>query len=162
MSAIDNSRSILIDALNRRDGVKEFDYSNLILPNGRSVKAIGMLRKMKNDLLAFAEDPTINIVVPPLPSPPILEGLPPADQLARKREYEKILLHWEILRLCALHRVSPNDYYKIVAYLEEFELMLYGMCSVKGQRFYSFTKRTDEPPKQGFLSGLLHRGGDKE
>jgi hypothetical protein len=148
---------MLIDALAKSTN-KDFLYSNLIFKNGGGVKAVFMLEGLRTDLFKFAHDPNANPVLPPMPLPPqISENTPQEEAKRMVAEFNELKQLWFTLKEANELKVPESDFFHIESYLKKYETALGATPSIKGLRFFSFTKNSERENKGGFLSSLAGR-----
>lgn len=157
-----DAKAMLIDALAKSQS-KEFQSSNLIFKNGGGVKATFMLEGLRTDLFKFAHDPNVTPILPPMPTPPqIGENTPPEEAKRMIAEFNELKSFWLNLKQAHELKVPESDYFHIESYLRKYELAMASTPSIKGLRFFAFTKNSEREPKPGFLSGMMGRSKPQE
>lgn len=150
---------MLVDAL--KFDAKHFKNSNLILKNGRALKAIYMVKELEHDLLEFAKNPETSAAdLPAPPKTPKLENLTAEEQEQAKAEYQQLLDAYEAERVAITMQVPLIDKLLIDKYLEKFDDTIQTVPAVKGKRFFALTKNLQE--EQGGFLGFLHKGNQQQ
>lgn len=151
-------KGILVDAL--KMDAEKFQISNLILKNHRAMRAIYELYNLRANLLEFAKNSEIGMEL--LPKPPKMPDLDNADpELAAEmeQEYAQLKRMYEDQKIAYMMHVPSSDYLMIQQYLSKFETTLYATPAVKGNRFYAFTKNTEQQ-EQGIFGNLFKKQGN--
>lgn len=154
-----DSKSILVDAL--KYDLEDFKNSNLILKNERALKALYMVDELKQDLMEFAKNPEVNKAqLPAPPKPPILDNLNQDEQERAKVEYKQLMDMYQQEALALTLQVPLTDLLLIENYLKKFNKTIQATPSVKGKRFFAFTKNVQED--NGGLFGFMHKNSQQQ
>lgn len=154
-------KGILVDAL--KSEPEKFQVSNLILKNQKSLRAVFELSALRSALLEFAKNSEIGIqLLPKPPQQPNLDNLTPEEIEELQTEYMQLKRMYEDQKIAYLMHVPSSDYLMIQQYLAKYENTLYATPAVKGNRFYAFTKNTEQ--QEGGLLGFLknRQGGAQQ
>lgn len=154
-----DAKVVLVDAL--KVNLEDFQLSNLILPNKKSLTAIFELEALTSELLSFAKDPTEGMgLLPKKPKEPNLTNVSPdeADQL--KEEYLQLMRIYENQEKAFAMHIPYGDYVTIQNFLKRFSRTLVATNAIKGNRFYSFTK--NEEKNEGGLFSFLQKKNQQQ
>lgn len=148
-------RSILVDAL--KMDPENFQISNLILKNHRAMQAVYELYNLRSDLLEFAKNAEIGQeMIPPPPRPPKVDEVDDETKDKLLMDYSHLLKMYEDQKQSYTMHVPYADYIMIHNYLEKYYKTLFATPAVKGNRFYAFTKNTEQQEDNGIF-GFLRR-----
>lgn len=154
-----DAKVVLVDAL--KVNLEDFQLSNLILPNKKSLTAIFELEALTSELLTFAKDPSEGMsLLPKKPKEPNLTNLSPdeADQI--KEEYLQLMRVYENQEKAFSMHIPYGDYITIFNFLKRFTRTLVATNAIKGNRFYSFTK--NEEKNEGGMFSFLQKKNQQQ
>lgn len=141
-----DSRTALINELGLDR--ESFQRSNLMFKNGKALKAIEELGKLRGELMSFAKNPDVGIEqVGAPPKKPDVSKLSPEEAERVENEYLQQLGVYNMATMALTHHVPPEDMMTINDYMKPYEDVLSATPAVKGKRFQAFTKQVDEMPE---------------
>lgn len=155
-----DAKVVLVDAL--KVNLEDFQLSNLILPNKKSLTAIFELEALTSELLTFAKDPSEGMqLLPQKPKEPNLTNLSPDEADRLKEEYLQLMRIYDSQEKAFAMHVPYSDYITIFNFLKRFSRTLVATNAIKGNRFYSFTKN-EERPEHGMFSFLQKKNNQQQ
>lgn len=154
-----DSKSILIDAL--KQNLERFEKSNLILKNGKCLKAIYEIDELRSELLSFAKNPKIGMeMLGPKPRQPDFNNMTDDEAEQAKVEYMELLNMYELQKKALSMHVPFEDMLAINNYMLKFDDTLHATPAIKGRRFHALTKNIEE--EQGGMFDFLRRKGNQQ
>jgi len=157
-----DAKGILVEALKEYPDL--FQLSNLILPKAGSIKAVYKLAEIKSVMYEFAKDPeTGTNMLPRPPRKPEITGMNQDDAQDAEAEYlEMMKAYDQQVQALSMH-VPVSDMVNIDNFVAKFERTLHATSAIKGNRFFAFTKNTEEPESGplDFLKGLGGKQGQQ-
>lgn len=156
-----DGRTVLIDAL--KIDIEDFQLSNAILPNKKSIKAIYFLEELTSDLLTFAKNPNEGLLLLPKKpkEPEIKEDMTQEEAENLKQEYFQLMKTYADQEKAFMMHVAYGDYIIIQNYIKRFWKTIIATRAIKGNMFYSFTKN-EERPDNGLFSFLSKKNNQQQ
>jgi len=154
-----DAKVVLVDAL--KVNLEDFQLSNLILPNKKSITAIFELEALTSDLLTFAKNPTEGMtLLPKKPKEPNITNMSQEEADNIKEEYLQLMRIYESQEKAFAMHISYGDYITIFNFLKRFSRTLVATSAIKGNRFYSFTK--NEEKQDGGMFSFLQKKNNQQ
>lgn len=150
-----DARAVLIDALNQNP--EQFQYSNLILKNGKGIKAIQEAEALEADLINFARDPQRGLqeLGPPPKRPDSSKYQSDEEKTEAENEWLLMMSQYNLMKMALNEHVAPEDLMMIKKFMKPLYDAIAATSAIKGKRFHSFTKQINDEP--GGLGGLFSR-----
>lgn len=150
-----DSRAFLIETLGQN--LESFELSNHIWKNGKPVMAVKEIGELEGMLTTFAKDPRRGLeeLGPPPSRPDLTKYKSEQEKEEAEQEYLLLLANHNMMKMALTEHVPPEDMMMIKKYMKPFKDSLVSVDSVKGKKFFAFTKQVSDEPEG--LSAMFGR-----